>query len=81
MSLPENYSEAYISSFESIYSELASENSILLMPFLLANVAGIDNYNLTDRIHPNEIGHQIIADNVLNFLVTNNVIIQEKALK
>ena len=81
MSLPENYSEAYISSFESIYSELASENSILLMPFLLADVAGIDNYNLTDRIHPNELGHQVIADNVLNFLVTNNVIIRQKALK
>ena len=74
ISLPKNYSESYIKEFDELYETIASRNNIELLPFLLKDVAGIPSLNLTDRIHPNEAGHEIIANTVYNFLATNNII-------
>tara|TARA_B100001989_G_C24511191_1_gene450526 strand:+ start:115 stop:735 length:621 start_codon:yes stop_codon:yes gene_type:complete len=75
ISLPKNYALNYINDFESIFKRLASKNHLLFYPFLLQDVAGNDNLNLTDRIHPNAKGHQVIAENIYEFLVSNNVIL------
>jgi acyl-CoA thioesterase-1 len=38
------------------------------MPFLLDKVAGKTDLNLSDGIHPNEKGHQIIADGIYQYI-------------
>lgn len=68
MSLPKNYSQPYIESFEKIFTDVAKNEDLPLMPFLLKDVAGVPTLNLNDRIHPNKNGHKIIAKNVLEFL-------------
>ena len=64
MQLPPNLGQDYTSEFKSIFSDLAEQNEIGLIPFLLENVGGIPELNLPDGIHPNEEGQKIVAENV-----------------
>ncbi|RAP24815.1 arylesterase [Candidatus Marinamargulisbacteria bacterium SCGC AG-343-K17] len=80
ISLPKNYSPTYINAFENTFKNVANEQNIPFMPFLLKDVAGIPTLNLTDRIHPNKKGHQIIAKNVFNFLRKENIISSKNKL-
>lgn len=68
MLVPPNYGKDYTSKFEKIYKKLAAKYKIKLLPFLLDQVGGETKFNQTDGIHPNEKGHQIIADNVFKFI-------------
>jgi acyl-CoA thioesterase-1 len=68
MRLPPNYGEKYRKEFEAMYRDLARERKLTLLPFLLEGVAGERALNLEDGIHPNEKGHQKIADAVYKFL-------------
>lgn len=68
MQLPPNLGQAYTSEFRSMFSELAEENKIELIPFLLENVGGIPELNLPDGIHPNVEGQKIVAENVWEVL-------------
>lgn len=54
----------YIDRFGEIYEELADENNLILIPFLLQGVALVASLNLPDRVHPNAAGHRIIAETV-----------------
>ncbi len=72
MQIPPNMGQEYTMEFRRIFPELAKENEIALIPFLLEGVAGIPELNLEDGIHPTAKGHQIVRDNVwavLNTLV------------
>jgi acyl-CoA thioesterase-1 len=66
--VPPNYGKDYSEKFKKVFGEVAKENKIPLMPFLLEKVAGKTELNLSDGIHPNEKGHQIIADGIYTFL-------------
>lgn len=66
--VPPNYGKDYSDKFKKVFGEVAKENKIPLMPFLLEKVAGKTDLNLSDGIHPNEKGHQIIADGIYTFL-------------
>lgn len=66
--VPPNYGKDYSDKFKKSFSEVAKKNKIPLMPFLLEKVAGKTDLNLSDGIHPNEKGHQIIADGIYSFL-------------
>ncbi len=68
MKLPLNYGKSYREAFERVFSDLAKEKNVKLIPFLLENVAGIKKYNLPDGLHPNEKGHELIADTVFKIL-------------
>lgn len=61
---PPNYGKDYFKKFSDIYPALAKKFKIDLIPFLLRNVAGKPEFNQADGIHPNEKGHQIIADDM-----------------
>lgn len=74
ISLPKNYSQTYIESFEKIFSDVAKNEDLPFMPFLLKDVAGVPTLNLNDRIHPNKNGHKVIAKNVLEFLKKEQLI-------
>jgi acyl-CoA thioesterase-1 len=63
-----NLGETYGREFGAIYTDLAREDSLALIPFLLDGVAGNPDLNLGDGIHPNERGHRIVAQNVWRVL-------------
>lgn len=65
---PPNYGKNYAKKFSSVYSQISKEKKIPLYPFLLEGIAGNPNLNLADGIHPNEAGHQKLAQNILKFL-------------
>ena len=69
MRMPPNYGKDYTVQFEKVFHELAKEYDIPFIPFLLEGVAGDPKLNLPDGIHPNERGHQIIAQLVYKTLV------------
>jgi acyl-CoA thioesterase-1 len=68
MMVPPNMGEEYGTEFLKIYPELARKNDAELIPFLLEDVGGNPDLNLSDGIHPNAEGHQIVADNVWEVL-------------
>lgn len=68
MLAPPNMGEAYQSAFARIFPELAKDESVLLLPFLLEGVAGDPSLNLADGIHPNREGQKRIARMVVEVL-------------
>jgi acyl-CoA thioesterase-1 len=68
MQIPPNMGQAYATSFMKLYPELASENKMALIPFLLQGVGGEASLNLEDGIHPTAEGHKILAENVWSVL-------------
>lgn len=66
--VPPNYGKDYEKKFSEIYKKVATENKIQLAPFILDKVAGNKDLNLADGIHPNEKGHQIVAENLYPFI-------------
>jgi lysophospholipase L1-like esterase len=54
-----------IKKLDSIYQKLASED-VVLLPALMKPIplgkVGFDNYYMVDLFHPNELGHQLIAE-------------------
>jgi len=69
MKLPPNYGGEYTQRFESVFSELAKEKNVALIPFLLDGVATRPEFNLGDGIHPNADGYSVVADTVITHLV------------
>lgn len=66
--VPPNYGKDYEKKFSAVYGKVATKNKIQLGPFLLDKVAGNKDLNLADGIHPNEKGHQVVADNLYPFI-------------
>jgi acyl-CoA thioesterase I len=68
MFLPTNYGKTYTEGFHKVFSDLAKEENLPLMPFLLDGVAIHADLMQPDHLHPNEKGHVIVADKVFQFL-------------
>ncbi len=68
MQIPPNMGEEYTTEFRNIFPELAEENNLQLIPFLLEGVAGDPKLNQQDGIHPTAEGYEIVADNVWSVL-------------
>lgn len=68
MQIPPNLGREYASEFRNIFPELAEENDIHLIPFLLEEVAGNPELNQGDGIHPTAEGQEILAENVWEVL-------------
>jgi acyl-CoA thioesterase-1 len=72
MTLPPNYGESYIRSFEKAYEDLADKYSLKLIPFLMEDIRtrlkDAPNLMQRDGIHPTAAGHTIIADTVFRYL-------------
>lgn len=64
MEAPPNLGSQYTSAFKKAYRDVAAENGLTLLPFLLDKVAGQTDLNQADGVHPNEKGERIVADNV-----------------
>ena len=59
-----NLGFGYSRRFERVYSELARQNDLPLVPFLLDGVAGHSALNQADMIHPTAEGQQRMAETV-----------------
>ena len=68
MEAPPNLGDAYTAGFRAMYQEIAREEGVGLIPFLLEGVAGEAGLNQPDGIHPNEQGERIVADNLWRVL-------------
>ena len=68
MQVPPNMGQKYSTEFRNIYTELASKNSMTLVPFLLEGVGGETSLNQEDGIHPTAEGHIIVAENLWKHL-------------
>ncbi|MFL5743254.1 MAG: arylesterase [Niastella sp.] len=68
MQVPPNMGRTYATAFRVVFQQLAANNHIELIPFLLENVGGISHLNQADGIHPNSVGHKIVAENVWKVL-------------
>jgi len=66
--IPPNYGRIYTQAFESMYGEVANEMGILLVPFMVENIALDPNLMLPDGIHPNEKGQPLIAEEIYKWL-------------
>ncbi|MCF6249221.1 MAG: arylesterase [Desulfobacula sp.] len=69
MKLPPNYGPEYATAFEAAFGVLAQKHALPFIPFLLKDVAGHASLNQADGIHPNALGHKIVAVTVFDTLV------------
>lgn len=68
MKVPPSMGQAYFNEFESIFPRLATGHDLALIPFLLEDIAGIEELNQSDGIHPTAEGQQIMAKHVWSVL-------------
>ena len=68
MRAPPNMGSDYATQFQEIFPRLAKEESVLLLGFLLEDVAARPELNLADGIHPNVEGHRLIAESLVELM-------------
>lgn len=68
MELPPNMGQDYTTEFKQIYADLAEQNTLKFIPFILKNVGGVTALNQDDGIHPTVEGHKIVANTVWKVL-------------
>ena len=68
MLMPPNYGPNYTQDFEKMYRYIQKKYNLKSMPFLLDGIAGKQEFNQRDGIHPNAKGHILIAKKVFEFL-------------
>jgi acyl-CoA thioesterase I len=64
MRMPPNYGPEYTESFSRVYSGLAHEEKVPLVPFLMSGIALSPALMQADGIHPNQSGQPTLLDNV-----------------
>lgn len=62
MEAPPNFGPRYTAEFRRIFPDLARENDLELLPFLLEDVAGKAELNQGDGMHPNADGARVAAE-------------------
>lgn len=61
MEAPPNLGVTYTRRFHDAFEEVAEEENVTLLPFLLNGVAGVGKLNQRDGIHPNPEGARAVA--------------------
>jgi acyl-CoA thioesterase I len=64
MQIPPNMGQEYTKEFSELFPQVAAEENVKLIPFLLEGVAGNPDLNLPDGIHPTEEGHLIVFETI-----------------
>ncbi|MDW5288555.1 arylesterase [Formosa sp. PL04] len=68
MQLPPNMGTEYTTDFKQLFIDLAADNNISFIPFILEAVGGNPELNQRDGIHPNIEGHKLVANTVWEVL-------------
>ncbi len=75
MDIPANLWLNYRKDFKNVYKIISNENkNIYFFEYFLDWVWWIPRYNISDMIHPNTDWYEIIVNNLVNFLVKNDVL-------
>ncbi len=69
MLVPPNYGPGYSERFAAMFPRLAEDAEVAFLPFLLEGVAGVEELNQADGIHPTAEGQRLIAAHVLPALL------------
>lgn len=64
MMIVPNLGPAYANGFKTMYTDIAKEKNIVLVPFILKNVAGNPDLMQSDGIHPTEAAQPMIFEQV-----------------
>ena len=64
MKLPPNYGVRYTTAFAQVFTDLAEQKQVSLVPFFLEGVGGVPGMMQADGIHPAEAAQEILLDNV-----------------
>ena len=64
MRMPPNYGQQYTDQFAMVFSDLAREKKLPLVPFLLTDIALTPSLLQGDDIHPNAAGQPVLLENV-----------------
>ena len=64
MEAPPNFGGRYTDEFRDVFRQLADEQDVVFMPFLLDGVAGNPALNQADGIHPTAEGAAVVAERV-----------------
>jgi acyl-CoA thioesterase-1 len=72
MEIPPSMGGQYAGQFRVIFRELAQQNDLHFIPFLLEGVGGVRKLNLPDGVHPTAEGHKIMTETV--WAVLKNVL-------
>jgi acyl-CoA thioesterase-1 len=62
--IPPNYGPQYTRAFDAMYTSLAAEMKVPLVPFLLEGIALDSRYMQADGLHPNAAGQPRVLNNV-----------------
>jgi acyl-CoA thioesterase-1 len=68
MQMPDNMGAEFTGKFKGLFSKVAEEKKVVVVPFLLEGVGGVESLNQPDRIHPTADGQAKVADNVWKLL-------------
>jgi acyl-CoA thioesterase-1 len=68
MQVPPSMGNDYLTAFKDVFPQVAADNKMALVPFLLQGVGGNPKLNQADGIHPTAEGAKIVADNVWTIL-------------
>lgn len=68
MQMPPSMGKKYVTDFQNVYKDLAENNKLTFIPFLLQDVGGEAKLNQADGIHPTAEGHRIVAETVWKYL-------------
>lgn len=64
MKLPPNYGLRYTTAFADVFPQVAKEQDVALVPFLLEGAAGLPLMTQADGIHPTAAAQPRLLDNV-----------------
>ena len=64
MMVPTNMGGAYGARFSQVYRDIAEEQDVTLIPFLLDGVGGVRALNQPDGVHPTAEGQRRMAETV-----------------
>ncbi len=64
MMIPPNYGQRYTQEFRDMFTGLAAKNAVALVPFLLDEVALVNDLMQDDGIHPNAKGQPRMLENL-----------------
>ncbi|MFN2511614.1 MAG: arylesterase [Pyrinomonadaceae bacterium] len=68
MLAPSNAGREYHEQIRNMFTDVAREKDVTLIPFFLENVAGVEQLNQQDGIHPNSEGAKMLAETVYRYL-------------
>jgi acyl-CoA thioesterase-1 len=63
MHIPPNYGPRYTDAFHAVYAQVATQEQVALIPFLLEGVATREGYMQADGIHPAAAAQPLLLDN------------------